>query len=284
MKKFVLLYKHAISQGVISQNGDNLYIPEICSIEDLSIVHSEEYLMSLQSNGLTNAEARRMGLPWSEKLIERTFTAPNGTLLTARKALETGMASHLAGGTHHAHRDFASGFCMVNDLAYASRSLIRNGEVRKILIFDCDVHQGDGTAAILQNDPEIFTCSIHCEKNFPFRKSQSNLDVGLDLYMEDAEYLSIVQDTLERLIEQERPDLIFYDAGADIWEHDVLGRLNITWAGMQERDERVLTTCLRHHIPVATVIGGGYDEDHARLARRHGIVVETASRLFDLYL
>jgi len=146
------------------------------------------------------------------------------------------------------------------------------------------VHQGDGTAAILASEPRAFTCSIHCEKNFPFRKSRSDLDVGLDLELEDAAYLSVVEDTLLNLLAEQKPDLVLYDAGVDVWEEDSLGRLNVSWQGLMDRDELVLKTCLSKHIPVATVIGGGYDQDHQRLARRHGIVVETAAHLFHQYL
>lgn len=169
------------------------------------------------------------------------------------------MACHLAGGTHHAHFDFGSGFCILNDLAYTAKTLIDKGEADKILIFDLDVHQGDGTAAILKNEPRVFTCSIHCEKNFPFRKSASDLDIGLEVGMEDNAYLEMVETTLTRLLAQEQPDLVLYDAGVDVWTSDELGRLKISWSGIQQRDELVLKTCLQRHIPIATVIGGGYD-------------------------
>lgn len=284
MSKFVRLFEHVRSLGLIEPDGRNWFQPSAASLSDLSIVHAPEYLEQLCGNSVDAKAWRRIGLPWSEALIKRTLTAPNGTLLTARKALDTGMACHLAGGTHHAHYDFGSGFCMLNDLAYAAKTLLATGEVNRILIFDLDVHQGDGTAAILASEPRAFTCSIHCEKNFPFRKSRSDLDVGLDLELEDAAYLSVVEDTLLNLLAEQKPDLVLYDAGVDVWEEDSLGRLNVSWQGLMDRDELVLKTCLSKHIPVATVIGGGYDQDHQRLARRHGIVVETAAHLFHQYL
>ena len=172
---------------------------------------------------------------------------------------------------------------MVNDLAYTANTLIESGEVQRILIFDCDVHQGDGTAAILANQPQAFTCSIHCEKNFPFRKHASDLDVGLDKFLQDDDYLNIVSTTLSKLLDELQPDLVLYDAGVDIWQHDELGHLDITWDGVAARDERVLRECLSRYIPVATVIGGGYDKDHARLAQRHGTVVEVAAHLYHQY-
>ena len=160
-----------------------------------------------------------------------------------------------------------------------SLRLIADGEAKRVLIFDCDVHQGDGTAAILSEKTGTFTCSIHCEKNFPFRKADSDLDIGLPLYMEDDDYLEVVDNTLERLLYQLSPDIVLYDAGVDVWEHDVLGKLNISWEGIEQRDHLVLKKCLDHGVPVATVIGGGYDKDHDRLARRHAIIVEQAHKI-----
>ncbi|GAA6135848.1 histone deacetylase [Oceaniserpentilla sp. 4NH20-0058] len=274
------LYDYVVSSGLVSHDNSNVFVPEKASIQDLSLVHDKQYLTELANNTMEPRAWRRIGLPWSEGLIERTFTAPNGTLLAARLALKFGMSSHLAGGTHHAHKDFGSGFCLINDLAYTAVKLLDNKEVSSVLIFDCDVHQGDGTAAMLKNIDGAFTCSIHCEKNFPFRKHKSNLDVGLDKHTEDDLYLQVVSSTLDSLLNKLSPDLVIYDAGVDIWQHDELGHLDITLQGMQNRDERVLTACLSRHIPVVTVIGGGYDKDHQRLAQRHGQVVEVASGLY----
>ncbi|WP_296982213.1 MULTISPECIES: histone deacetylase family protein [unclassified Thalassolituus] len=282
MSKFVRLHDYCQQQGLIGRH--NLFTPAMATTTDLTIAHSPQYLDELCGQSMDTKAWRRVGVPWSQGLVDRTLTAPNGTLLSARLALEYGMASHLAGGTHHAHYDFGSGFCIINDLAYTALTLLSTGEVNKVLIFDLDVHQGDGSAAILANEPRAFTCSIHCEKNFPFRKSASDLDVGLDTGLADDAYLSVVEATLLQLLDEQQPDLVLFDAGADVWEHDVLGHLNITLNGVRERDELVLRHCLSRHIPVLTVIGGGYDQDHARLARRHAIVIETAAHLFPLYL
>ena len=281
MSKFRRLYDYLNVKGLIL--ADNVYQPDKASIQDLSIAHSPEYLTQLSNNSMDARQWRRIGLPWSQGLIDRTFTAPNGTLLAARLALKQGMACHLAGGTHHAHYDFGLGFCMINDLAYTANTLIESGEVQRILIFDCDVHQGDGTAAIFANQPHVFTCSIHCEKNFPFRKHASDLDVGLDKFLQDDDYLSIIRTTLSKLLDEQQPDLVLYDAGVDIWQHDELGHLDITWDGVAARDEQVLRECLIRHIPVATVIGGGYDKDHDRLAQRHACVIEVAAHLYHQY-
>lgn len=184
------------------------------------------------------------------------------------------------GGTHHAHYDHASGFCILNDLAIAARVLLNQGGVGRVLIFDCAVHQGDGTAAILADEPWAFTCSLHCEKNFPFVKQLSDLDVGLPAGMTDEPYIERVMGTLRQVMDEFRPDIVLYDAGVDVFADDPLGLLAISEAGIRERDRRVLTEIMGRGAPVATVIGGGYDDDRGRLARRHGIVVEVAGELF----
>ncbi|WP_288985460.1 histone deacetylase [uncultured Pseudoalteromonas sp.] len=274
MNKFALLYQHVKTLGLA---GSNIIEPPHGRVEELEIVHCENYIHDLWHNRLDEKAMRRIGLPWSQALMNRTFTAPLGTLQTARLALKNGLACHLAGGTHHAHSDFGSGFCMVNDLAFTAQTLIQNREVTNVLIFDLDVHQGDGTAAMLAHQPYAFTCSIHCEKNFPFRKSPSDLDIGLANNMQDAEYIGIVDDTLQFLLHELNPDLVLYDAGVDIWQEDGLGKLDISWQGIEKRDHIVLKRCLANNTPVATVIGGGYDRDHQRLAQRHGIVIEQAA-------
>lgn len=281
MSKFRRLHDIASARGWL---GSNLFRPETANQQTLSLAHSPEYIHELVTNSMDPKAWRRLGLPWSQGLVDRTLTSPNGTLLTARLALQYGMASHMAGGTHHAHYDFGSGFCLLNDLAFTALSLLASGEIHKVLIFDLDVHQGDGTAAILANEPRAFTCSIHCEKNFPFRKSRSDLDVGLDKGLGNQAYLEVIESTLVYLLDQLQPDLVLYDAGVDVWEGDSLGHLNISWTGIQERDELVLGHCLRRHVPVATVIGGGYDQDHGRLALRHSLILETAWHLFPQYL
>ncbi|MAD03123.1 MAG: histone deacetylase [Pseudoalteromonas sp.] len=275
MSKFAYLYEYVQSLGLIS---DNLTQPVLGTPEPLELVHCENYINDLWHNRLDEKAMRRIGLPWSKELMARTFTAPLGTLQAARLALKHGIACHLAGGTHHAHTDFGSGYCMVNDLAFTSETLIKSGEVTNILIFDLDVHQGDGTAAMLEHQPYAYTCSIHCEKNFPFRKSASDLDIGLAPNVADSEYLGVVDDTLSYLLNTLNPDLVLYDAGVDVWQQDGLGKLDISWQGIEQRDHLVFKRCLERNVPVATVIGGGYDKDHRRLAARHGIVVEQAAR------
>lgn len=276
MSKFARLFQEVQQLGLVH---NNLYKPEVGSPTPLETVHCEQYLWDLWRNQLDSKTMRRIGLPWSEPLMARTFTAPLGTLKTAELALQHGVACHLAGGTHHAHYDFGSGFCMVNDLAYTATTLIAQQRVNNVLIFDLDVHQGDGTAAMLKHHPYIYTCSIHCEKNFPFRKHSSDLDIGLEIGLTDTEYLDIVAHTLESLIRDLNPELVLYDAGVDVWQGDSLGKLDISWLGIAKRDALVLSICQRHGIPVATVIGGGYDKDHQRLAKRHALVVQQAAKI-----
>lgn len=276
MSKFARLFQEVQQLGLVH---NNLYKPEVGSPTPLETVHCEQYLWDLWRNQLDSKTMRRIGLPWSEPLMARTFTAPLGTLKTAELALQHGVACHLAGGTHHAHYDFGSGFCMVNDLAYTATTLIAQQRVNNVLIFDLDVHQGDGTAAMLKHHPYIYTCSIHCEKNFPFRKHSSDLDIGLEIGLTDTEYLDIVAHTLESLIRDLNPELVLYDAGVDVWQGDSLGKLDISWLGIAKRDALVLSMCQRHGIPVATVIGGGYDKDHQRLAKRHALVVQQAAKI-----
>lgn len=278
MRKFALLVDYLREVAIIGDN--NLYRSGSIKKSLLELAHDSGYVDRFINNRLDAAEIRRMGLPWSEGLVKRSLISPNGTLLTCLLALQNGLACHLAGGTHHAHRDFASGYCIFNDMAIAALCLLDQKKVERVLIFDCDVHQGDGTATILQNTPDIVTCSIHCEKNFPQRKANSDIDIELEPELGDDDYLSVVNTTLQQALEIAQPDLVIYDAGVDIYQHDPLGLLNITLQGIRNRDSLVIETIRNANIPVATVIGGGYDKDQAALAARHAIVVEEAARVF----
>ncbi|HTF84402.1 MAG TPA: histone deacetylase [Cellvibrio sp.] len=278
MEKFRLLHRY-LQERDIAQSG-NTFRPGKAKQVILELAHSRDYLERFIHNRQSPQEIRRMGLPWSEGLMHRTLISPNGTLLAASLALQYGIACHLAGGTHHAHYDFASGFCILNDLAIASRALIAQGKAERILIFDCDVHQGDGTASILADHPEIFTCSIHCEKNFPARKAKSDLDVELAVGLRDQDYLTVVENTLHTLLTEFKPSLVIYDAGVDVYEKDPLGLLNISLDGIRHREHLVLELCRQKAVPVVTVIGGGYDQDRMALARRHALVVEAAAAVY----
>ena len=278
MEKFTLLRELLSHKGLLQTS--NLFRPGRARTELMALAHCPHYIDAFTNNTLDSKALRRLGLPWSEGLIKRSWIAPNGTFLTAQLALRHGIACHLAGGTHHAHRDFGSGFCAFNDLAVAALGLLTQGSARRILIFDCDVHQGDGTATILANTPEIFTCSIHCDKNFPAHKAKSDLDVEVPRACVDSDYLATVETSLHRAVTAAQPDMVFYDAGVDIYKHDPLGLLNISIDGLRRRDRLILEYCSEQGIPVATVIGGGYDDDRHALAERHAIVVEEAQRCF----
>ena len=258
----------------------NILEPNKASIEELELVHDREYILKILNGTLTDKEIQRLGFTWSEVLSNRSFLAVNGTLLTCKEALKNGIANHLAGGTHHSHRNFGSGYCVFNDMAYASKSLINSKLVKKILIFDTDVHQGDGTAEILKNDKDIFTCSIHCKNNFPFKKSKSDLDIELVDNLEDKDYLDIVNKTLIDCVKECDPEIVIFDAGVDIHKDDKLGNLNISSEGLLKRDKLILSFFEKKSIPVATVIGGGYSDDNKELAKRHSIIFEASNEIF----
>lgn len=210
MDKFRLLRDHLIDSGLTQDS--QLLRPQLCPAEVLALAHDPGYIERYMSGELSREDQRRLGLPWSEALARRTVRAVGGSLLAAEQALEHGLACHLAGGTHHAHYDYPAGFCIFNDLAVISHYLLASGRVNRVLIFDCDVHQGDGTARILHDTPDAITVSLHCEKNFPARKATSDWDIPLPMGMGDADYLKVVDDALNYLLPLYQPDLMLYDA------------------------------------------------------------------------
>ena len=249
-------------------------------INDVQVVHNRDYVLSVKEGNLSRDQERRINLPWSEKLAKRSFLAIQGTLQTSQLALDYGIACHLAGGTHHAFKDCGSGFCVFNDLAYASITLLNQEKINKILILDLDVHQGDGTASICENIDNIFTCSIHCKNNFPFDKKNSNLDVPIDDEVNDVKYINILTKTLDQIESHFTPDIVFYDAGVDVHSNDDLGNLNLTDDGIKKRDEIVCEYFKEKKIPLCTVIGGGYSKNRQELASRHFSIFETVSKTY----
>jgi acetoin utilization deacetylase AcuC-like enzyme len=229
---------------------------------------------------LDAAAVRRIGLPITREVARRARAATAGTVLTARLALEHGLACNTAGGSHHAFAGHGSGFCVFNDVAVAARVLLAEGLVERLLVVDLDVHQGDGTAAIFQNDPRVATFSMHCRTNFPLHKQRSDLDLALDAGLEDDAYLRLLAAHLPGLLEDVRPDLAFYNAGVDPHARDRLGRLALTEQGLEQRERFVLESCLKAGVPVAGVVGGGYAADVDELARLHAILPRVASELF----
>ena len=280
MAKFELLHRLLLDQGLI--RSDQIVQPVSIARRDLERVHTRTYHQAFCRDDLSRAEQRRIGLPATTPLIQRTWLAVGGTLATARLALQRGLACHLAGGTHHAHPDFGSGFCIFNDCAIAAHALLASGEVNRLMIIDLDVHQGDGTAACCADESRIFTFSVHASSNFPLRKVASDVDLSLDDGMDDAAYLNAIGDHVPAWIDHVQPDLVLFNAGVDPHQEDRLGRLALTDHGLLCRDRLVLDACLRRSIPVATVIGGGYDSLDA-LVPRHALVIRSAIEQWRLY-
>jgi acetoin utilization deacetylase AcuC-like enzyme len=281
MAKFRLLHDLLLADGVTTL--DRVFTPTLPPTAWLELVHDPAYIQAYYTGTLDSKAQRRIGLPWSAELVNRTCIAVGGSILTAKLALESGLACNTAGGTHHAFPTYGSGFCIFNDLAIASRVLQQSGAVNKILIVDLDVHQGDGTAAIFQQDPSVFTFSMHCEVNFPGTKQISDLDVSLREGMEDEEYLKTLAEYLPDLLSQIKPDLVLYDAGVDHNLSDRLGKLALTDRGIFDRDLQVLDTCVSQGYPVACVIGGGYAEDLNSLVYRHSLLHRAASQVYRAY-
>ena len=282
MAKFKLLHQLLLDQGLIERK--QIYVPLSIARRDLEEIHPRRYHETFSRDQLTRPEQRRIGLPATSALVQRTWLAVGGTLLTARLALRYGLANHLAGGTHHAHPDFGSGFCIFNDCAVAAKVLLRRREVERILIVDLDVHQGDGSAACFQTDERVTTFSVHAASNFPLRKVNSDIDIPLPDGTEDGDYLAAIGDQLPNVLDELKPQLVLFNAGVDPHRDDRLGRLHLSDDGLLMRDRLVLDACLRRKIPVATVIGGGYDNLEP-LVRRHAIVFRAAAeqaRLFNL--
>jgi acetoin utilization deacetylase AcuC-like enzyme len=255
--KYALLHEKIARDQTL---GAGQLIPSpIATRADILTVHDAPYVASIFDGTIDDTSVRRIGLPWSEALVTRSLTTVGGSLAAAREALVTGISGQLAGGTHHAHRAFGSGFCVFNDLAIATTILLAEGAVQRVAIVDLDVHQGDGTAAILQSEPRAFTLSVQGEKNFPFRRMTSSLDVELPDRTQDRAYLAAVSDALEPVIAF-RPDLVLYLSGADPLAEDRLGRLSLSHEGLMERDRFVFETFRRRGVPVSIAIGGGYGE------------------------
>ncbi len=227
------------------------------------------YVDALLQGTLDKQAMRRIGFPWSEQLIQRTLHAVGGTCLTATLALEHGRALNLTGGYHHAFDTFGSGFCLFNDLYLAAKTMLNAPQVDRVLVIDCDVHQGDGTAWLARGDTSVFTLSLHGEKNFPHRKQHSDIDIGLDKGTGDDDYLDTLDQALHLAFIQAQPDAVIYDAGVDVHQHDDLGHLSLTTQGVFERDRLVFAECQRRGLPVAAVIGGGYQRDIAALVDVH---------------
>jgi len=254
--KYQLLRQAIEMDGIVAP--DDLIVPTPATINQLQRAHSDEYLDKVENGRFSPSEIRQIGLPWSPELVLRCKHSVGATIAACRVALQEGVAATLGGGTHHASRDAGEGFCIYNDTAVAARTMQAEGRVQRVAVIDCDVHQGNGTAQITTGDDSIFTFSIHGEKNFPFNKIPSDLDIGLPDDTGDEAYLSALSQGVEQTLKQAQPDLVIYLAGADVFEGDRLGRLCLTKAGIGARDRFVLSRCQEAGVPVAVTMAGGY--------------------------
>lgn len=257
----------------------NIELVEAPPATDTQILyaHDPSYLIKVIEGKLSPQEQREIGFPWSKQMVERSRRSAGATVAAAKTALREGIAANLAGGTHHAYRDAGSGFCVFNDSAIAARALQKEiSPSLKVAVIDLDVHQGNGTASILQNDDSIFTLSIHGENNFPFKKEESDLDFGLEDGCDDAAYLHALSQSLDQLDSRFKADCLIFLAGADPHEGDRLGRLNVSTAGMRLRDEKVFQYALDRQLPIAFSMAGGYGKEMTSTVDIHFQTIKTA--------
>lgn len=278
MEKYRLLPEQLLYEG--TARPANFFSPSPLAEAPILAVHHPDYWHKLQTLSLSRAEIRATGFPLSAGLVQREITIGQGTLQCARFALEFGIAMNIAGGTHHAFTNRGEGFCLLNDQAMAARYLVQQGLAQQVLIVDLDVHQGNGTAEIFRHDPQVYTFSMHGEKNYPLRKEKSDLDLGLPDGAEDAFYLQALKNTLPRLLDTVQPDFIFYQAGVDILKTDKLGRLGVSLQGCRERDRFVLSLCQQNRLPVVVCMGGGYSPRLADIVDAHANTFRLAQELF----
>lgn len=274
MSKYGYLRRTLVARGLLPESG-GFVAPAPATVRQVARVHEMGYVERVSGFRILPEEERRIGLPNTAAVSRRAFLSAAGTLLAARLSLEHGIACNMAGGSHHAGPEGGAGFCVFNDVAVAAQSLLDEGLVRRVLVIDLDVHQGDGTAQIFKSDPRVHTLSLHAEKNYPARKALSDLDYSLPDGLGDAAYLECLDHALTQVAEF-RPDIIFYNSGVDPHEVDRLGRLALSNDGLRAREARVIAFARGRGVPITGVLGGGYDMDPERLAARHAILFEEA--------
>ena len=278
MEKYDLLPAQLLHEGTIAE--ENFFAPDQLTEDEILTTHTSDYYTSLKEQTLSYKEARKIGFPMTPELVSRGRFIAKGTYQCTHYAMQHGVAMNIAGGTHHAFPGHGEGFCVFNDIALASNLLLDRNEVAQILIVDLDVHQGNGTAHIFQNDPRVFTFSMHGGKNYPLRKEQSDLDIPLPDGTRGPEYHRILRDTLPGLIERVNPDLIFYLSGVDVLESDKLGRLALTRDECRERDHIVLEQVHSAQIPIAVAMGGGYSENIKDIIEAHANTYRIAQEIY----
>lgn len=278
IRKFELVRDKLLAEGTL--HPEEIFEPEPASLEEVLLVHTHDYVSRLCNGELTPKEIRRLGLPWSESLVRRSFYAVGGTLAATVAALKEGYSSNLAGGTHHSFADRGEGFCVLNDVAIAIRSLRARKLVQRAAIVDCDVHQGNGTATIFAGDIDTFTFSMHGANNYPLFKAHSTLDIELPDGTTDTAYLETLANHLPRVFQSD-PEIVFYLAGADPFERDKLGRLSLSIEGLRERDAMVLRECYEREIPIVTVMSGGYGKDINETIEIHCNTIRMVKEIFE---
>lgn len=278
MEKYELIPEQLLYEGTVSEA--NFFHPKALTEEVILWTHEAAYWQKLKTNTLSKKEIRAIGFPMSEMLVRRGTHISQGTIDCALYAQEYGIAMNIAGGTHHSFTYKGEGFCLLNDIGIAANYLIKKALAKKILVIDLDVHQGNGTAQIFHQEPNVFTFSMHGAKNYPNRKEQSDLDIGLPDKTRDDLYLKTLYETLPRLLDEVQPDFIFYLSGVDILETDKLGRLAVSMQGCRERDKFVLESCKKHQIPVAVSMGGGYSERIAHIIEAHSNTYRLAQEIY----
>lgn len=280
MLKYELIPQQLIYEGVITK--DNLFAPEPLDEETILLTHNADYWQRMKYLQLTYREMRAIGFPLSAELVEREIRICRGSIDCALYAQQYGVALNVAGGTHHSFADKGEGFCLLNDFAIASNYMLQHKLAKQILIVDLDVHQGNGTASLFENEERAFTFSMHGAHNYPFRKENSDLDIGLQDGIKGEEYLEILNKHLPKLIEQVNPDFIFYLSGVDVLETDKFGKLKLTLSDCKQRDEIVFNNCRTNNIPVAVAMGGGYSPDIKDIVNAHCETYKSAKEIFGL--
>lgn len=278
MEKYELLPQQLLYEGTCS--GSNFFEPTKPNDKYILAVHEPEYYYDLVNITLDQRAARKIGFPLSEVLVEREVIIADGTIKASEYALKNGIAMNIAGGTHHAYTNRGEAFCLLNDQAIGARYLQNKGFANKILIVDLDVHQGNGTAEIFQNDNSVFTFSMHGKSNYPFKKEQSDLDIAIENETNDNTYLKLLENTLPQLIDEQQPDFIYYLCGVDVIASDKLGKLGMSIEGCKERDRFVLQTCQNNDIPVMCSMGGGYSPDIKTIVDAHANTFRLAQEIF----
>nr|WP_314839383.1 histone deacetylase [uncultured Flavobacterium sp.] len=278
MLKYELLPQQLLHEGTALPT--DFYKPEICDLAPVLAIHQKEYVTDLLDLTLDAKAVRKIGFPLSKELVERELIIAQGTIFGAQKSFDTKVSFNIAGGTHHAYTDHGEAFCLLNDQAIAAQFLLDTKLAKKILIIDLDVHQGNGTAEIFQNNSKVFTFSTHGKTNYPFKKETSDLDIAFDDGTTDAEFLQTLATVIPQLIETQKPDFIFYLAGVDILATDKLGKLGCTLDGCKKRDELVFELCSKYQIPVQVSMGGGYSPDIKTIIEAHANTYRMAKDIF----